>query len=380
MNLVFYADTIEEINDLYYQGILEVILSPKNLASFGTQDFAQIQECLCFSKEIGVTAVIEWDILMTEESFSRCAFEVLKYYDEGANIFRVRDTGAIYFIKEKTKAHIDLIQGHFNQNMDAILFWQSYLTNRLRKLVVSQEATFEFIKKIKTHTCLELEVMLLGKILMSYTPRRLLTKYSGNNQGITEVYPLEGPAEKFEALQNNHGTFLFYSKDFSLFDSVQELIDINLDAFRVDLRFSKDATVYADIIKYLHTLDLAVLEQVKTKYKHDLTNGFYPSNSSDKIFQKLKNEHLKITSGKFVGEVIDVKKDEFVGVLLKGEHAIDKKSRLYIITPDGRKKNPKLSFLKNTSWQEIDHSDHECIVYFNYVGGVTFKSLVFVKD
>ena len=78
--------------------------------------------------------------------------------------------------------------------------------------------------------------------------------------------------------------------------------------------------------------------------------------------------------------MIDVKKDEFLGVLIKGDYVIGKNTLLSIKTPDGKDKFIKISFLKNTSWEELDSSKHESIVYFNYASGITYRSLVFVKD
>jgi len=327
-----------------------------------------------------MTPIIEWDILMTENVMCGCSREVLNYCDLGVKIFRVKDTGAIYFIKEKTLADIDLIQGYSNQNLDAILFWQDYLKDRLRRLIVSQESTCEFIKSIAAHTKIPLEIMLLGKILVSYTQRRLLVKYLGAEDGSREVVSLEEGAFKFWALQNQHGTFLFYHKDFSLLSYIKTLKDLKIENLRADLRFSTDADLTLDLIKYIDTQDDSLRMRIKEKYQHEVTAGFFESNSTDKVFEKLKNKHLKINRAKFVGEVIDVKKDEFLGVLIKGDYVIGKNTLLSIKTPDGKDKFIKISFLKNTSWEELDSSKHESIVYFNYASGITYRSLVFVKD
>ncbi|OFZ22476.1 MAG: hypothetical protein A2202_06730 [Bdellovibrionales bacterium RIFOXYA1_FULL_36_14] len=380
MNLILYADNIDQINELFIQGVKEVILTPKNLSRFGINSFDQVKECINFVLNKKMIPVIEWDILMTENAILACSEEVLRYCDLGVKIFRVKDTGAIYFIKEKTQAQIDLIQGYSNQNIDAILFWKEYLKGRLRRLIVSQESTKEFIKSIVEKVQIPLEISLLGKILVSYTPRRLLVKYLGEADGIKDVFSLEEGASQFWALQNVHGTFLFYHKDFSLLDYLQQLKDLKIEHFRVDLRFFKASDLTLDLIKYFDTQDASGLLKIKEKFQHQLTEGFFESNSSDRVFEKLKNEHLKINKDKFVGEVIDVKKDEFLGVLIKGDYEISQNTLLSIMTPDGKEKFIKILFLKNTSWEDIASSSHASIVYINYVSGITYRSLVFVKD
>jgi len=380
MNLIFYADNIDKINELFMQGVSEVILTSKNLSRFGANSFEQVKECIRYALKKKMIPIIEWDILMTENAMLSCSNEVLSYCDLGVKIFRVKDTGAIYFIKEKTSANIDLIQGYSNQNIDAILFWIEYLKDRLRRLIVSQESTKDFIQSIAEKTCIPMEIMLLGKLLVSYTPRRLLVKYLGGADGDKDVFSLEEGASKFWALQNEHGTFLFYHKDFSLLSHLPYLKDLKIENFRLDLRFSIASDLTFDLIKYIDTQDATLLVNIKKKYQHELTEGFFKSNSSDQVFEKLKNEHLKINQDKFIGEVVDVKKDEFLGVLIKGDYVIGKNTPLSIKTPDGKVKFLKILFLKNTCWEEIDSSSHASIVYINYASGITYRSLVFVKD
>ena len=122
------------------------------------------------------------------------------------------------------------------------------------------------------------EILAAGRILLFYTPRKLLGNYesSKNSFDFMEkiLVPSDQPQRQFRTLENQHGTFMYHHKDLFLLDFIPELQNINLKVLRLDFRHME---IKSDWIKkidrLLESFDKQTVRSIKSKWPSKITRG-----------------------------------------------------------------------------------------------------------
>lgn len=92
--------------------------------------------------------------------------------------------------------------------------------------------------------------------------------------------------------QNDHGTFTFYGRDFSLVDFTKQLDTMGIRDFQVDLRHLDKQIQYCILSVISESLlDISSFDSEKFRGIYPLPSfrGFFIRNKSDSVFSKLKN-------------------------------------------------------------------------------------------
>ena len=227
------------------------------------------------------------------------------------------------------------------------------------------------------------ELLGLGRILLFYTPRQLLSPLSEDklsfNQEISAIGESEeSPHKGFPIIENRHGTFMFHIKDFCLVDFANELKILGLGFFRIDLRFSA-----FDQLKEIKALTEDFNEdsfiEFKEKYPQDLMRGFYLVNKTDVLFPKLKNHRLQSREGNYLGEVLEAEKGSHLAIFVKNSKGLRKSDKLKIVHPKGEVFEALIYSLRNLSLEEVDYIEPQKTALIQFVGGVWVKSHVFYQ-
>jgi U32 family peptidase len=381
MKLTTYANHLHDLNLIKDLKLGEVILGHRSFSRFGLLDDDHFLKLAARAKELGLRVLFEWDILMTEDILLKLSQEIHKFLPS-IDVIRVQDPGALNWVMNQTQMPVQFIAENGNHNLKALQTWVSFIGKRLDRLVLSIELTREHLKSYLSSLNTPCEILGLGRILLFYTPRSLLTplRTADNNehafvsaQGESE----ESPHKGFPIIENKHGTFMFHIKDFSLLEFANELREFGLHTMRLDFRWT-DLNLIKEVFSLINEFQSHSYEVFKENYPQELMKGFYLVNKTDVLFPKLKNSRLQKREGNFLGEVIEVEKSEYLAIHVKNKRGLHKDDVLKIIHPQGKEFEVKIYSLKDINKEDILSAPQNKICLIQFVGGVWVKSQVFL--
>ncbi|WPU67191.1 U32 family peptidase [Peredibacter starrii] len=381
MKLTSYGRSLHELNILKDQGFEEVILEPKSLSRFGKLSKDEFLALSMRAKELGLRVLLEWDILMTEDVFTAKLKEVNDYVAH-ADAVRVQDPGAFGWVVRNTDRPLQFIAENGNHNLPALEGWVDLAKGRLERLILSIELSKTAIEGYVQKLKVPCELLGMGRILLFYTPRPLLSALAPEKMTMNgEIAALgeseESPHKGFPIVENAHGTFMFHIKEFCLVDFAHELRQMGLGFFRIDQRW--DNQLLAEISGLVKNFDATGFETFKEKYTQDLMRGFYLVNKTDVLFPKLKNSRLQKREGDYIGEVLEAEKGSHLAIMVKNPKGLKKTDLLKILHPKGEIFESKIYSLRNLSLEEVDSVAAGNLAIIQFIGGVWVKSQVFYQ-
>lgn len=382
MKLTTYARSLHDLNIFKDQGLLEVILEPKSLSRFGKLSKEEFISLSDRAKELGLRVLLEWDILMTEDVFSSKIKDINDYIMH-ADAVRVQDPGAFGWVVRHTDKPLQFIAENGNHNLPALEGWVDLAKGRLERLILSIELSKTAIENYVQKLKVPCELLGMGRILLFYTPRPLLSalapeKLSVNGELAVLGESEESPHKGFPIVENAHGTFMFHIKEFCLVDFAHELREMGLDFFRVDQRW--DNQLLPEIASLVKNFDASAFESFKEKYTQDLMRGFYLVNKTDVLFPKLKNSRLQKREGDYIGEVLEAEKGSHLAIMVKNPKGLKKNDLLKILHPKGEIFESKIYSLRDLALEEVDFIAAGNLAIIQFIGGVWVKSQVFYNQ
>jgi putative protease len=370
MNLLSYAENLEQVETLIKSGIKEIIVSCKELSRFHQNDLESMLIFTNVIKKNNCVAILEWDVLYPENTLPNAMDIFLKTPLHDFSAIRLQDPGLVHLIKNKYSwMPIHLILETGNHNVIALQTWETYLGTQLERLVLSNELSREHLSTYAKVLKTPIEVLIFGRILLFYSPRKLLSPLEKGHvhrdyisaSGISE----ESPHSGFPLVENRHGTFMFNVKDLSLMDHIDELQELGIKHGRLDLRFDNAMEKLADLKSF--------------KGPRPLVKGFYQINKTDILFSKLKNKKTNRSDENFLGVVVDVERDKGIAILVKARlFKLEESTQLKIITPEGKEKILQRFSLHNSAHENIESAKEGDIVICSFISGVSVKSQVYL--
>ncbi len=382
MKITTFAQTLHDLNLIKDQDLDEVILGHKDFSRFGklkTQDLIQLSQR---ARELGLKVIFEWDILMTEGVFEN-VIAALPSLLEHVDILRVQDPGALEWSLANTQKTLQFIAENGNHNIVALQGWIDHAQGRLERIILSIELPKDIIEEYARNLTVPCELLGLGRILLFYTPRQLLSPlYDDQKLYHQELIAIgeseESPHKGFPIVENQHGTFMFHIKDFCLIEYAQELSQRGLHYFRIDLRWS-EMTLLKDVLEIFKNANPEKFEAFKLNYKQELMKGYFHVNKTDVLFPKLKNHRLQNREGNYLGEVIEAEKGSHLAIQIKNPLGLKASDSLKIVHPKGEEFSVKIYSLKNLALEEVEFVGPHQTAIIQFVGGVWVKSHVFLE-
>ncbi len=378
-----YARSLHELNVLCDQGFREVILEPNALARFGKLSKEEYITLFNRASELGLRVLLEWDILMTEDIFSEkvtAIRELLPY----ADALRVQDPGALHWAIKETRKPLQFIAENGNHNREALEGWIELSGGRLERVVLSIELSKPVIEDYVEHLSVPCELLGLGRILLFYTPRPLLSallpeRVTQNEELAALGESEESPHKGFPLVENQHGTFMFHIKEFCLLEYASDLREAGLGFFRIDQRWETPSKV-AEITALIRGFDAHAFESLKESYSQDLMRGFYLVNKTDSQFHKLKNSRLQKREGNYIGEVLEAQKASHLAIMVKNVRGMRSGDLLQIIHPKGQVIDTKVHTLRNLAREAVTEIPSGSVALIQFVEGVWAKSQVYYVE
>ena len=396
MKFITYAENLTQLQELSILvetkkidlSDLEVIVGNVFLSRYSENTVAGLDEMIAFNQKAKLPLILEWDVLQQETLFQKNVEMVSRLPLHEFKAVRVQDPGALNFIKEKFPwLKIQLILENGNHNYVGLSRWSSFLGEQLDRLVLSNELSREHLGKYATELNADLEVLVFGRILLFYSPRLLLTPVNKDAvqkefEKNIEAYGTseESPHAGFPLIENRHGTFMFNVKDLYLLDHLEELKNQNIKAVRFDLRFDDSfGHLSACIDLFKGRVKHEELGAIKSEHPRPMIKGFYNINKTDVLFTKLKNKRIQRQDDNYIGEIVDVERDQQLALLLKAHHLkIKSGDELQLITPEGKTKTLSLKVFSDTTGKLQETAGTNEVVLLPFISGVVAKTQVYL--
>jgi putative protease len=299
--------------------------------------------------------------------------------------FIMSDPGLMMMVKEKWPETVVHLSVQMNTvDYAAVKFWQSM---GVKRIILSRELSLDEIAEIRQECPdIELEVFIHGALCIAYSGRCLLSGYFNHrdpNQGSctnacrwgyrvhkaeqsasgdiqtlkakpqlgiggthNELVLLEEnqrPGEYMPMFEDEHGTYIFNSKDLRAIQHIEKLIQIGIDCFKIEGRTKSHFYVARTAQAYRQAIDDALLQKpfdlnmmdnLQSMANRGFTEGFFRRHVHDD-YQNYLNGSPEKHNQLFVGEIIDSRENE-VFVEVKNKFQIG--DNLIFMSPKGDKR------------------------------------------
>ena len=274
------------------------------------------------------------------------------------------DVGLIDFVRNKyPEMPIHLSVQANTTNYAAVKFWQKL---GLQRIILSRELSLDEIAEIRQQCPdIELEVFIHGALCIAYSGRCLMSGYFNHrdaNQGTCTNacrWEYKVAAEKNQPInfyvkepnrpqdlmpieEDEHGTYLFNSKDLRGLEHVETLLKIGVDSFKIEGRtksayyVARTTQVYRQAIddfKNGRTFDYKNLSVLENLANRGYTDGFFQRHH-DADYQNYLQGHSAAQKSQYVADVGDFdNQNKRLHLIAKNHFEVG--DTLEFITPEG---------------------------------------------
>lgn len=372
MKLTVFLRPQDDLQKLHDAGVSEVLIGTHEHSRFGNFTQQQAQASAKMAKQLGMRPILVADGLVSQREFDHFTTGLMTLLPSFEAV-RALDPGVMQYLYEYSDKPLHFVADTGNHNLIGLKRWESYFGKRLERLVLSIELSRESLKNIIPALKTPCELLVLGRILLFHSPRALLAPLAGPVADSSWLEAVgaseESPHKGFPLLENKQGTFMFLPKDFCLAEQLPELREMGLSYMRFD-----PSLCDVDLAAKLATLLLSdEANAAKDLWPNAVIRGFYGVNKSDVLFKKLKNP-LRAKE-KAMAEVLDARKGEPVTVRVLDGHQLHVGMTLEMITPEGKRKEFSLKWIRDLEGNELETANENMIVTVPAVGSACAKAL-----
>lgn len=290
--------------------------------------------------------------------------DIQKIVDLQPDALIMSDVGLIDFVRNKyPEMPIHLSVQANTTNYAAVKFWQKL---GLQRIILSRELSLDEIAEIRQQCPdIELEVFIHGALCIAYSGRCLMSGYFNHrdaNQGTCTNacrWEYKVAAEKNQPInfyvkepnrpqdlmpieEDEHGTYLFNSKDLRGLEHVETLLKIGVDSFKIEGRtksayyVARTTQVYRQAIddfKNGRTFDYKNLSVLENLANRGYTDGFFQRHH-DADYQNYLQGHSTAQKSQYVADVGDFdNQNKRLHLIAKNHFEVG--DTLEFITPNG---------------------------------------------
>jgi len=214
---------------------------------FGADNFSlqELQEGTEFVHDRGAKIYITVNMIPHNDDLEGLADYLYELESLAVDGLIISDPGILNIVqKENISIPLHLSTQANAVNYASINFWDK---RGIDRVILARELNKNEITEIKNKTDLELEMFIHGAMCISYSGRCLLSNYMVNrdaNRGKCahscrwKYYLLEEqrPGEYYPVFEDENGTYIMNSRDLCLLEHIPELMQLELDSFKIEGR------------------------------------------------------------------------------------------------------------------------------------------------
>ncbi len=376
-----YLENHFQLKEIKKSSISEVILEHKLLCRTGKNGTKSIISLAEKAISLGISPILNWDILSSEINFKQSLKILNRLPLKLFNAVRVQDLGsAEWLLQEHPDIKLHLIVETGSHNLTGLLRLSEYFGKHLKRFILSTELPKTKLIKYSQSLSTECEILCVGRILLFYSPRKLLSNYyhlKQSNKSLEKSLVADNlPQKQFPTIENHHGTFMFLNRDLFLLDLLPELKNSGLSYLRIDFRHldssQKWLKKFSDITE---NFDKNIIDELKSSWPVKITHGFFRANHTDRAIDRIKNPHLKNHGENLIGYVLESVKEKHIILLARKTFKCGES--LIAITPEGRKCIILTNSIKNSKGLPVTEILPENIYQVPHVKYVTAQTLIY---
>ena len=334
IELLAPAGSFEKAKIAFLYGADAVYMGTSSLSlrSRVSVDDDELEKTVEYAHGIGKKVYAAVNIFAFDEKYEeiiKVAKELNKIKPDGAII---SDGGIVEIFKE----HAPDIEIHISTQANIVSFHNAnfWHNNGAKRVILGRELNKEQIREIieKTPDDLETEIFVHGAICFGYSGRCFLSDFLASRSAnlgdcaqscrwAYNVYVEEknNPGNLMSVEEDEHGTYIFSSKDLCLIKEIPEIIEMGVNSLKIEGRLKTEYYLASVINTYRTAIDdylknpngydyikyLKELEKTKTR---GLTT-FYFNDRNNKDFQEYEGKQYNLEY-EFGGKVIEYNKEK----------------------------------------------------------------------
>ena len=352
VELLAPAGNIEKMEMAFHYGADAVFLGGKmfNLRA-GSNNFSdeELTKTVEYAHSLGKKVYVTLNVIPHNEELNDLP-EYVKFLESiHVDGVIVADLGVFQVVKENSNLRISVSTQASNTNWRSIKMWKDLGAKRV---VLAREISLEDIKTIREKVPdIELEVFIHGAMCMSISGRCLLSNYmTGRDanrgdcaQSCRWRYSLmeeKRPGEYMPVFEDEHGTFIFSSKDLCTIKMIDQILDLGVDSLKIEGRMKGIYYVANSVKAYREAIDKYYEGNFKFEEKwlrelestsHRLyTEGFYHGRPGAEA-QNYNDRNSYSQTHQLVAKVIEkISDDEYI---LAIRNRVEAGEELEVVTP-----------------------------------------------
>ena len=281
MELLAPAGNMEKMKMAFRFGADAVFLAGKQFglrAYGGNFSNEQLKEAVDYAHERGKKVYITVNIIPREDELEGLD-DYLKYlYEIKVDAVIVSDLGIFSVCREVTpNLPVHISTQASTANWRAAKMWKDMGAERI---VLAREVSVSEMADIRKKVDVELEVFGHGAMCISWSGRCLLSNFfthgkRQSNRGECiqacrfkySVMEESRPGQYFPIEEDEHGTYIFNSKDLCLIEHIPELVEAGVSSLKIEGRMKSVYYVAAVIATYRKAIDAYYREKENYKFR-----------------------------------------------------------------------------------------------------------------
>lgn len=295
--LIAPAGTPEKLRTAFLYGADAVYCAGRQFglrAFAGNFTYEELADGAAYAHSIGKKIYTAVNIFARNSDFSDIPAYLRFLADIGVDGIMASDPGIIRTARREVPSLPLILSTQANcTNAEAVRFWSEQGCSRI---VLARELSLDEIENIRTAADTELEVFIHGALCISYSGRCFISRYlTGRDANRGECthscrweYALvekERPQDELPVEEDEAYTYFFNSKDLCALEHIPALIDMGIEAFKIEGRMKSVSytasvtAVYRNAVDtYTRTGNFAVnkswLRELRSVSSRDFTQGF----------------------------------------------------------------------------------------------------------
>ena len=334
IELLAPAGSFEKAKIAFLYGADAVYMGTSSLSlrSRVSVDDDELKKTVEYAHSIGKKVYAAVNIFAFDEKYEEIEKVAKELNEIKVDAAIISDGGVVEIFKE----HAPNVDIHISTQANIVSshnanFWYK---NGAKRVIIARELNKEQIKEIINNTPddLETEMFAHGAICFGYSGRCFLSDFLASRSAnlgdcaqscrwAYNVYVEEknNPGNMMPVEDDEHGTYIFSSKDLCLIREIPELIEMGVDSLKIEGRLKTEYYLASVINTYRTAIDDYMNNPEKydyTKYLRELektkTRGlttFYFNDRNNKDFQEYEGKQYNLEY-EFGGKVIEYNEDK----------------------------------------------------------------------
>lgn len=319
----------------------------------------EIKEAVTFAHNLNKKVYVTVNILFHNEDLKNLDDYLIELSNANVDAFIVSDMAVIKRINElKLKPELHISTQESSTNKYTIKFWENLGATRV---VLGRECSKNDMIDIKENTNAELEVFIHGAMCTSYSGRCVLSNYvtkrDSNRGGCSQVC-------RFTFNMDDNNDFQIASKDLSMIDYLEDLINIGVSSLKIEGRMRSMYYIATVVDSYKKVRDMVInntLTEEKLNYYKKVLNRVSNRENRPQFFDKEPGVNEQYYTGRE-----EASNQDFLGLIKKADDLVTIEQRnnfkigdeIEVFGPNTAPQKFTLEYMVNEKMEETNVARH----------------------